>query len=130
VVVEASGAPGAPATAVAATRRGGRVILLGLQHAPVEIDLLVLTLAEVELIPSFAHVCGTDLPPALAMLAGGTLAPAIVDRVIPLDVVVEEGLQPLAECAGAGKIVVDVRSSSGADQQNSSGHYSSIFGSS
>ncbi len=40
VVVEASGAADAPATAVAATRRGGRVVLLGLQHAPVELDLL------------------------------------------------------------------------------------------
>ena len=110
VVVEASGAADAPATAVAATRRGGRVVLLGLQHAPVELDLLALTLAEIELIPSSAHVCDTDLPPALAMLAGGNLAPAIIDRVIPLGAVVEDGLRAIAERAVAGKVVVDVRS--------------------
>jgi hypothetical protein len=42
------------------------VILVGLQHAPVEIDLLALTLAEVELILSFAHICDIDLPGAVA----------------------------------------------------------------
>jgi (R,R)-butanediol dehydrogenase/meso-butanediol dehydrogenase/diacetyl reductase len=109
MVVEASGAPAAPATAVAATRRGGRVVVLGLQHAPAEIDLLAPTLAEIELIPSSAHVCDADLPGAVAMLARGHLAPAVVDRVIPLDAVVEEGLRPIAERAVAGKIVVDIR---------------------
>ena len=110
MVVEASGTAAAPATAVAATRRGGRVVLLGLQHAPDEIDLLALTLAEIELVPSVAHVCDTDLPHALAMLAGGNLARTIVDRVIPLDAVVEDGLQPIAERSVSGKVVVDVRS--------------------
>jgi threonine dehydrogenase-like Zn-dependent dehydrogenase len=109
VVVEASGAAPAPAAAVAATRRGGRVVLLGLQHAPVDLDLVALTLAEIELIPSSAHVCDTDLPKAVAMLSQGRLASAIVDRVIPLDAVVEEGLQPIAERAVAGKVVVNLR---------------------
>ncbi len=110
VVVEASGIASAPATAVAATRRGGRVVLLGLQHAPDEIDLLALTLAEIELTPSVAHICDTDLPQALAMLARGDLAPAIVDRVIPLEAVVEDGLQPIAERSVGGKVVVNLRS--------------------
>ena len=103
-------AAAAPAAAVAAARRGGRVVLLGLQHAPDEIDLLALTLAEIELIPSVAHVCDTDLPHALAMLADGNLAPTIVDRVIPLDAVVEDGLRPIAERSVSGKVVVDIRS--------------------
>ena len=34
VVIEASGAPQAPETALASTRRGGRVVLVGLQAAP------------------------------------------------------------------------------------------------
>ena len=110
MVIEASGSAAAPATAVAAARRGGRVVLLGLQHSPDEIDLLALTLAEIELIPSVAHVCDTDLPHALAMLAGGNLAPTIVDRLIPLGAVVEDGLRPIAERSVSGKVVVDVRS--------------------
>jgi threonine dehydrogenase-like Zn-dependent dehydrogenase len=109
IVVEASGTGSAPATAIAATRRGGRVVLLGLQHAPDEIDLLALTLAEIELIPSVAHICATDLPPALAMLARGNLAPTLVDRVIPLEAIVEDGLQPIAERSVAGKVVVNLR---------------------
>jgi threonine dehydrogenase-like Zn-dependent dehydrogenase len=110
IVVEASGAAAAAATAVAATRRGGRVVLLGLQHAPVELDLFALTLAEIQLIPSVAHVCDTDVPLSLAMLTDRDLASKIVDRVIPLAAVVEEGLRPIAERAVAGKIVVAVQS--------------------
>ena len=44
------------------------------------------------------------------MLAGGNLAPTIVDRVIPLGGVVEDGLRPIAERSVSGKVVVDVRS--------------------
>lgn len=110
MVVESSGAAAASATAIAATRRGGRVVLLGLPHAPVELDLSGLTLAEIQLIPSVAHVCDTDLPAALAMLADGHLGSAIVDRVIPLEAVVEGGLRPIAERAVAGKVVVAVQS--------------------
>ncbi len=110
VVVEASGAAGAPANAVAATRRGGRTVVLGLQHAPVELDLLAVTLAEIDLITSAAHVCDTDLPAALEMLAAGALASEVVDRVIPLDALVDEGIRPLAEGSLAGKVVVAVRS--------------------
>jgi (R,R)-butanediol dehydrogenase / meso-butanediol dehydrogenase / diacetyl reductase len=109
MVVEASGVAAMPACAIAASRRGGRVVLLGLQHAPAELDLLPLTLAEIALIPSAAHVCDTDLPAALAMLAGGTLAPKVVDRVIPLTALVDVGLRPLAEGSVGGKVVVAVR---------------------
>jgi hypothetical protein len=45
------------------------------------------------------------------MLADGTLAPKVVDRVIPLDSVVEDGLRPIAERSVAGKVVVAVHGS-------------------
>ena len=44
------------------------------------------------------------------MRAGGHLASTIVDRVIPLGAVVEDGLQPIAERSVSGKVVVDVNS--------------------
>ena len=107
VVIEASGAPTAPAAALAAARRGGRVALVGLQSAPRELDLFAFTVREVDVFTTLAHVCDVDLPEAIAVLAARDLVPIVVDRVIPLDALVEEGLRPLAERTATGKIVVD-----------------------
>src|SRR4029453_10854052 len=49
VVVEASGAPGAPETAIKSTRRGGAALFAGVQPTPSEIDLFALTTREVEI---------------------------------------------------------------------------------
>ncbi|MBX5468614.1 MAG: alcohol dehydrogenase catalytic domain-containing protein [Thermoleophilaceae bacterium] len=107
VVIEASGAPHAPAAALKAARRGGRVQLVGLQSAPRELDLLSFTVREVDVSTSLAHVCGVDLPEALELLASTDLARVVLDRVIPLDNLVEDGIRPLAERRARGKIVVD-----------------------
>jgi len=106
VVIEASGAPGAPAAAVAAARRGGRVVLVGLQSEPRELDLLSLTVREVELVTTLAHVCDVDLPESLALLASTDVADVVVDRVIPLAELVDQGIRPLADGSARGKIVV------------------------
>jgi (R,R)-butanediol dehydrogenase/meso-butanediol dehydrogenase/diacetyl reductase len=106
VVIEASGAPHAPAAALAAARRGGRVLLVGLQSAPRELDLVAATVREIEVITTVAHVCSVDLPEAIDLLALGTVADAVLDRVIPLGELVDEGIRPLAERRARGKIVV------------------------
>jgi (R,R)-butanediol dehydrogenase/meso-butanediol dehydrogenase/diacetyl reductase len=106
VVIEASGAPHAPAAALTAARRGGRVLLVGLQSAPRELDLVAATVREVELITTVAHVCSVDLPEAVDLLALGSVADAVLDRVIPLGELVDEGIRPLAERRARGKIVV------------------------
>jgi (R,R)-butanediol dehydrogenase / meso-butanediol dehydrogenase / diacetyl reductase len=106
VVIEASGAPHAPAAALAGVRRGGRVLLIGLQAAPREIDLFALTVREVDLITTQAHVCDVDLPDSLSLLDSSDLADTVIDKVIPLDDLVEEGIRPLAEGHARGKIVV------------------------
>jgi (R,R)-butanediol dehydrogenase / meso-butanediol dehydrogenase / diacetyl reductase len=106
VVIEASGTPGAPAAATRAARRGGRVLIVGLQAAPRELDLLSLTVREVEITTTLAHVCDVDLPEALALLQRGELAPAVTDRVIALDELVPQGIEPLAGGTARGKIVV------------------------
>jgi (R,R)-butanediol dehydrogenase/meso-butanediol dehydrogenase/diacetyl reductase len=74
VVIEASGAPTAPQAAVAATRRGGRVLIVGLQSAPREIDLFALTVHEIEITTTLAHVCDIDLPESLQIISGSDLA--------------------------------------------------------
>ena len=109
VVIEATGAPHAPAAAIAATRRGGRALIVGLQSAPRELDLLALTACEVEIGTTLAHVCNLDLPESLKILEQTRLAEIVLDRVIPLEQLVDEGIRALAERTARGKILVDPR---------------------
>jgi len=106
VVIEASGTGEAPGAATRAARRGGRVLIVGLQAAPREVDLLSLTVREVEITTTLAHVCDVDLPEALELLARTELAAAVTDRVIGLDDLVAHGIEPLAGGTARGKIVV------------------------
>jgi (R,R)-butanediol dehydrogenase / meso-butanediol dehydrogenase / diacetyl reductase len=108
VVVEASGAEPSPAAAIAAARRGGQVVVVGLQAAPRPLDLLDMALREVNLTSTVAHVCDVDLPEALELLAGTDLAATVLDRVIGLDALVEDGLIPLVEGTARGKILVEL----------------------
>lgn len=106
VVIEASGAEHAPAAALAGTRRGGRVLLVGLHSAPREFDLSDTILREIDVFTSVAHVCSTDIPAALRLLVENDLAASTMARTIPLDALVEEGLRPIAERRAPGKILV------------------------
>jgi threonine dehydrogenase-like Zn-dependent dehydrogenase len=109
LVVEASGSDGAAALAAASARRGGRVVVLGLPTEAQRLDLAMLTLAEIDLVGSVAHVCAVDVPEALATLERGDLARLVVDRVIPLDELVAEGLEPVAAGTVDGKVLVAPR---------------------
>jgi (R,R)-butanediol dehydrogenase/meso-butanediol dehydrogenase/diacetyl reductase len=108
VVIEASGAAQAPAAALTATRRGGTVLLVGLQAAPRELNLFAMTTREVNIATTQAHVCDSDLPESLRVLAQRPLAEIVLGGVIPLADLVEGGLRPLAEGTAQGKIVVDL----------------------
>jgi len=111
VVIEASGAPASPAAALGMVRRGGDVVIVGLQAHPFGIDLFSVATREVDLHGTLAHVCGEDLSAAVAVLAETRLAATVLGDVIPLDELVEGGLRPLAERKAHGKIVVDVQGS-------------------
>jgi (R,R)-butanediol dehydrogenase/meso-butanediol dehydrogenase/diacetyl reductase len=106
IVIEASGAPHAPAAAIAGARRGGRVLLVGLHGEPRAISLTPMILREVDIFTTVAHVCDSDIPAALEMLAGSDVAAVTVGPRISLDALVEDGLRPLAEGRAAGKILV------------------------
>jgi threonine dehydrogenase-like Zn-dependent dehydrogenase len=106
VVIEPSGAAHAPSAALAGARRGGRVLIVGLQAAPRGLDLLAATVRELELSTTVAHVCDVDLPESLALLSRTDVADVVVDRVIPLSELVDEGIRPLADGSARGKIVV------------------------
>ena len=106
VVIEASGAPHAPAAAIAGACRGGRVLLVGLHGAPREFELTPMILREVDIFTTVAHVCDSDIPAALELLARSDVATVTAGPTIPLDALVEEGLRPLAERRATGKILV------------------------
>ena len=110
-VIEASGAPVSPAAALSMVRRGGDVVIVGLQAAPLPADLFSLSVREIDVHGTLAHVCGEDLGEAVAVLAGTPLAKTVLGDVIALGDLVEAGLRPLAERKARGKVVVDVRGS-------------------
>ncbi len=93
VVAEVSGASSSLPLAIAATRRGGRVLLVALHPGETGVPLLDLNLGELDIVTTFAHVCGDDLPEALDVLVDGDVARHVVGTIIPLDRVVEDGLR-------------------------------------
>jgi threonine dehydrogenase-like Zn-dependent dehydrogenase len=111
VVIEASGAPASPGSALSMVRRGGDVVIVGLQAAPRPADLFALSVREIDVHGTLAHVCGDDLGEAVAILAGSPLAKTVLGDVIALGGLVEGGLRPLAERRARGKTIVDVRGS-------------------
>jgi threonine dehydrogenase-like Zn-dependent dehydrogenase len=111
VVIEASGAPASPAAALEMLRRGGDVVIVGLQAQPFVINLFDVATREVDLHGTLAHVCGEDLSAAVSVLAGTPLARTVLGDVIPLGDLVDGGLRPLAERKAHGKIVVDLEGS-------------------
>jgi threonine dehydrogenase-like Zn-dependent dehydrogenase len=109
LVIESSGAPSSPGVAVQAVRRGGDVVVVGLQARPVETDLFAVATREIGVHGTLAHICGEDLGDALDLLASRPLAGLVLGGVIPLAHLVADGLRPLAERSARGKIVVAIR---------------------
>jgi (R,R)-butanediol dehydrogenase/meso-butanediol dehydrogenase/diacetyl reductase len=116
VVVEASGAPHAPAAAIGGVRRGGRVLQVGLHSAPQEVDLTEMVVREVDMLTTVAHVCDSDMPAALELLANTDIAAVTAGPRIPLDALVEEGLRALVERRAGGKILVTPRDAVASDE--------------
>jgi (R,R)-butanediol dehydrogenase / meso-butanediol dehydrogenase / diacetyl reductase len=106
VVIEASGTAAGLSAALGSVQRGGRVVAVGLQATPRAVDLFDLSLREVDLVGTVAHVCRTDLPAAVGMLTTTPLASLVLDRVIPLDRLVPDGILALTGRRARGKILV------------------------
>lgn len=107
IFIEASGAPPGPGTALAATQKGGHILIVGMQAAPRDIDLHDMTFREITMTTTVAHICNVDLPQALNILTDTPLASLTLDRVIPLEELVDEGIMALAEGRAKGKVVVN-----------------------
>lgn len=109
VVYEVTGSSGGLQTALDAVRRGGRVVAVGLHEQPRSVDLRALTLDEIELVGTMAHVCDRDLPEALRLLAARPSGWSDVAPVaLSLDTLVDDGILPLVERRSAQiKTLVD-----------------------
>lgn len=76
VVLECSGATSAARAAMAAARRGGRVVMLSVTTAETIVSLRDLVWGEREVMGSLSHVYDEDLPAALELLRNGTVRAA------------------------------------------------------
>ncbi len=96
VVFECTGVPAMVAEATDLVRPGGRVVVVGLQEAPVAVDLRSLALREKELIGTLAHTFGGDFGRGIELLeAGGDVWRLLAPSVLPLEDLVAGGLAPM-----------------------------------
>ena len=111
VVFECTGVPAMVAEATDLVRPGGRVVVVGLQEAPVAVDLRSLALREKELIGTLAHTFAGDFGIAVEMLeSGGDVWRLLAPSVLPLEDLVTGGLEPMvAGCPRPIKTLFDPR---------------------
>jgi (R,R)-butanediol dehydrogenase/meso-butanediol dehydrogenase/diacetyl reductase len=108
VVFETSGAPGAPARALAITRTGGTTMMLGLNKIPQEISMADTVLREITIATSVAHVCKDDIPEALELIKNKEIADLLTDRVFNLTDS-DTAFKELAAGKANGKILITPR---------------------
>jgi 2-desacetyl-2-hydroxyethyl bacteriochlorophyllide A dehydrogenase len=106
VVVECAGVPDGVATAVALSRRGGTVVLVGLRPGAAELSYRDVVLGERRVLGSAAHVWDVDVAAAVSLLAAGRVDPLpLLTATIPLDRVVDDGFRRLVGDRDALKIL-------------------------
>jgi (R,R)-butanediol dehydrogenase/meso-butanediol dehydrogenase/diacetyl reductase len=100
VVIDASGAVPATLSAIAAARRGGRIVIVALPVAPATLNFLSIVSTEKEIVGSLSHVYDEDYAAAIQMLADARILaePLISDR-IPLADTLTRGLHRLEQQA-------------------------------
>ena len=97
VVYEVTGVPPVLTAALEVVAPRGRVVAIGLGTAPVPVDVRSLTLRELRLVGTSAHVFEQDFADAARLVASRSGGWSDVAPVaLPLESVVEEGLQPMA----------------------------------
>jgi (R,R)-butanediol dehydrogenase/meso-butanediol dehydrogenase/diacetyl reductase len=98
VVYEVTGTPPGLELALGLAGPGTRVVLVGLQGAPVPVELRDISLREIELIGTNAHVFAADFAEAARLLASRPEGWSdVAPTALPLDDLVDAGLQPMNE---------------------------------
>ena len=102
LIYEVTGTMAGFEAAAALIEPGGRIVAVGLHDRSRQVDLRGLTLGEISLIGTMAHVCEQDLPAALELLrrrdgGWGDVAP----EALSLEQLVPDGILPLVEGRGS-----------------------------
>jgi (R,R)-butanediol dehydrogenase/meso-butanediol dehydrogenase/diacetyl reductase len=113
VFFEVSGSRPGLASTLALAPKGAKIVLVGIQHEPVTLDLGQVTLREQTLLGTNALVRESDFPTAVDLVARRRGRWSIVaPRVLPLDQLVDGALQPMSEGrAPAIKTLIDPQAS-------------------
>jgi len=107
VVFECTGQSAVASSALELSRRGGTVVLVGLQRAMISFPLMSLVLHERRIFGSAAHLFDEDVAAAVALIANGRVDPLpLLAAVVPLANVVEEGFEYMRQQRGALKVLV------------------------
>jgi (R,R)-butanediol dehydrogenase/meso-butanediol dehydrogenase/diacetyl reductase len=98
LVLEASGGASVVPVAIAAARKGGRVVLVGLPVGPSSFNFFHVVATEKEVIGSLSHVYDEDYFTAVRWLADGrVLAEPLISARVPLSRFLEDGLERLEQ---------------------------------
>jgi len=98
VVYEVSGHPAGLATALELVQPGGRLVLVGIHEGNLNVSARELTISEIDVVGTQAHVCSVDLPKALELLGARDMPWNDVAPVaLPLDRLVSDGIAPMVE---------------------------------
>lgn len=112
VAIECGGRASAINDAIAATRKGGRIVLLAVLGTPVPLDTWAIVEGERTLIGSVQHHFDEDLPIAVQLMASGQLdVRPLITRRITLDRVVADGFAAMEAGGSEIKILVSTRRS-------------------
>jgi (R,R)-butanediol dehydrogenase/meso-butanediol dehydrogenase/diacetyl reductase len=120
-VYEVSGSQQGLELALACAPKGCRVVLVGLQGRPTELNLRDISIREIELVGTNAHAFVQDFPTALELLAARPAGWRDVAPVaLSLDRLVDEGLEPLSTGQGTRiKTLIDPWTESTRDTETS-----------
>lgn len=109
VVIECGGGAGAIGDAIAAARKGGRVVLLAVTSAPLLVDTWPIVAGELTVVGSVQHHFDEDLPTAIDLIGSGRVdVKSLISRRIPLERVVADGFASRPD-PGDIKVLVSTR---------------------
>jgi (R,R)-butanediol dehydrogenase/meso-butanediol dehydrogenase/diacetyl reductase len=110
VAIECGGRAQAIDDSIAATRKGGRIVLLAVIGTPVPIDTWAIVEGERTVTGSVQHHFDEDLPIAVDLMASGQVdVRPLITRRIPLDRVVTDGFAALEAGGSDIKVLVSTR---------------------
>jgi (R,R)-butanediol dehydrogenase/meso-butanediol dehydrogenase/diacetyl reductase len=97
VFFEVSGSRPGFDSVLEAARPGATIVPVGIQKAPVDLQISDLTMRELTIVGTVAHVFGADLPEAVRLLGTRADWSDIAGEVIPLGDLVTNGIVPLVD---------------------------------